>query len=466
MYVKRVMLQNIKGFHGARDVDVDLTRPDGSHAGWTVLAGRNGSGKSTFLRAIALAIAGPAAAPRLFPDFDEWLTHDAEHGIALVELLHDDALDQFGAVEDDSLDDVADGDDNPGVLETGLVWMRSKPLSDQRGKVVRRRQHSIAPVDTSTNLGNRIGPWIDLPLGWFCAGYGPFRRLTGGSADVQRVMQGSDPVSRLAGLFFEDASLAEGVGWLIDQHLRALEGREGAGELRSAALAVLSDGLLPDEYRIAHVDSDGLWVDHNGRQFPLKEMSDGYRAVAALVVDILKQLWAAYGELVVDKSGDTPVIRYPGVILIDEPDAHLHVSWQKRIGGWLKVHFPALQFIVTTHSPYICQSADPGGLIRLPGPDEHRGAEIVSEGLYRRVVFGSGEDAVLSDLFGLESPFSEQADHDRAELVALEKKVVTGQATETERKRHRELTLRMTSSPSTRADEVAAQLYERTQVDR
>ena len=49
---------------------------------------------------------------------------------------------------------------------------------------------------------------------------------------------------------------------------------------------------------------------------------------------------------------------YEGVILIDEIDAHLHPAWQKRIGFWLKAHFPNIQFIVTTHSPFICQAAD------------------------------------------------------------------------------------------------------------
>ncbi|GHA10178.1 hypothetical protein GCM10010389_56740 [Streptomyces echinoruber] len=51
-------------------------------------------------------------------------------------------------------------------------------------------------------------------------------------------------------------------------------------------------------------------------------------------------------------------------------DVGLHVSWRRRIGPWLTAHFPGLQLLVTTHSPYICQSADPGGLIRLPGPRE------------------------------------------------------------------------------------------------
>ena len=59
MYVKKVRIENIKGFgEGELAVDLDLKRPGGKYAGWTVLAGRNGSGKSTLLRAIALALVG------------------------------------------------------------------------------------------------------------------------------------------------------------------------------------------------------------------------------------------------------------------------------------------------------------------------------------------------------------------------------------------------------------------------
>src|SRR6185437_12530905 len=74
MYISRARLGNIRGFSGRRNVDLILTRPDGSHAGWTVLAGRNGSGKTSLLRAIAVAVGGPTVAPNLMPDFRTWKT--------------------------------------------------------------------------------------------------------------------------------------------------------------------------------------------------------------------------------------------------------------------------------------------------------------------------------------------------------------------------------------------------------
>ncbi|MHB9863380.1 AAA family ATPase [Streptomyces sp. YIM S03343] len=248
------------------------------------------------------------------------------------------------------------------------------------------------------------GPWAENPIGWFCAGYGPFRRLTGGSSEAQRLMVNQGPSGRLATLFHEDASLAEGVAWLIDLRLRAYEEDSGqgvAGSLLGKVLELLRDGLLPDRYQIQRVTADGLWVVEGGRRgpgFPLKEMSDGYRTVAALMLDIVRQLHGVYGYLHTSPtaSGGISVIQ-PGVVLIDEVDAHLHVTWQRKIGDWLQEHFPNIQFIVSSHSPYICQAADEGGLIRLPAVDEQRAATRpygdVDDGLMR--LWASGDLAVV-----------------------------------------------------------------------
>lgn len=47
-----------------------------------------------------------------------------------------------------------------------------------------------------------------------------------------------------------------------------------------------------------------------------------------------------------------------GVAFIDEIDVHLHVSLQKKILPFLIKSFPNIQFITTTHSPFILTSTD------------------------------------------------------------------------------------------------------------
>ncbi|XVV08788.1 AAA family ATPase [Actinoplanes sp. CA-131856] len=446
MYIKEIKLQNVRGFHGARDVTLDLTRPDGSLAGWTVLAGRNGSGKTSLLRAVALAVGGPGVARNLVSDFASWVSVGQSQAVAAVLLAYDQDIDRFGT----------GGRPPQGPFWAGLGW--DVPQDDLFGG--RDRQPAISEhiPGSGGKTTPRRGPWYDNPIGWFCAAYGPFRRLAGGSGDAQRLMLSRGPAPRMASLFHEDASLAEGVSWLIEQHLRSLEQRPGAEELKEAALAVLGDGLLPDGYAIEEVNSDGLWVERGGHRFPLREMSDGYRTVAALVVDLLKQVYEAYGRLDIDTADGVTTVFAPGVVIIDEVDAHLHVSWQKRIGGWLKRHFPQTQFIVTTHSPYICQAADENGLIRLPGPDENKPPQVVERELYERIVYGSGDDAVMSELFGLDTPYSDQALTLRRELVELETDVITGRADERDVRRFEQLRDLLTSSPPTRVDELAARL--------
>lgn len=444
MYVTKVQLTDIKGFTGARAADLVLP----AQGGWTVLAGRNSSGKSTLLRSIALALGGPAVAQTLVADFDDWISVGAESGSVDVRVVPDES-DVF----------VDKGRAVPKAVSLRMQWDRPEPENGEPAS-------DLLPVLEARGLiagdDARRGPWADNPRGWFFAGYGPFRRLTGGSSEAQRLMRAKGSAARVATLFHEDASLAEGVAWLVDLRLRELEEPEGLSSvLLKQVLALLQDGLLPDEYQIRGVTADGLWVAEAGREqgFPLREMSDGYRTVAALVLDIVRRIPTVYGRLRTrETEGGGLAVVAPGVVLIDEVDAHLHVSWQRKIGGWLRKHFPNIQFIVSSHSPYICQAADPGGLIRLAGPNERRPPEVVDQELYQRVVYGSGDDAVLSDLFGLETPYSSRAEEKRQRLVALERKVYAGTATEEEAAEYQRLSELLMSSLDTRVTEVAARL--------
>ncbi|MFQ6148743.1 AAA family ATPase [Streptomyces seoulensis] len=457
MYVTRIQLENIKGFSRRRAVDLELP----ARSGWIVLAGRNSSGKSTLLQALALALGGPDVARGLNPDFSGWLTRRAPVGRVAVEVERQRNADAFVKKNARSGDH----------LLLGLEWARSSSKSARR-----LQRLEMAPLQEVVSAA-WSGPWAPNPQGWFCAGYGPFRRLTGAVGSSQS--RDSVPPGPTTTLFREDASLAESVTWAVDLHHRKLEEEQAlreaeqerlwegqervAGPLLDTVLALLRDGLLPGRYQVRRITADGLWVsEHDSRtahHFALREMSDGYRTVAALVLDIVRQLHAAYGRLSTGPTlgGGTAVLE-PGVVLIDEVDAHLHVTWQRKIGDWLRAHFPNIQFIVTSHSPYICQAADEGALIRLPGPEEDQPPTVVSEDLYQRVVYGSADDAALSELFGLETPFSSRAEQQRQRLVELERKVYARTATAEEKAEYKGLSQLLTSSLQTRVAEVAARL--------
>ncbi len=83
---------------------------------------------------------------------------------------------------------------------------------------------------------------------------------------------------------------------------------------------------------------------------------------------------------------------------------------------------------------------------------------MVDQELYQRIVYGSGDDAILSDLFGLESPYSAAAEQARRRVGDLEGRVLSGDASESELAEYEELSNRLNSSLSARVIEVSARL--------
>jgi hypothetical protein len=439
MWIQELRIENVKGFgSGNLKVALDFERPGRSLAGWTVVAGRNGAGKSTFLQAIALSLSGSEAARTLQESWSGWIRTGTDAATVATRIRWLEDVDRF----------VESGKRPRASFWTGLRW----DATDQGPEPV--MSFFKATSETSTRTANR-GPWAENPAGWLVAGYGPFRRLSSAGNDAQRLMVGPGHVSRLVSLFREEASLSESVRWLREIYLKRLEAKPGWGDLEDVVLAVLDDGLLPAEMKVKRVDSAGLWVDHFGVELPLAELSDGYRTVAALVLDIVRHLYETYGGLTLEHTQHGVALKYPGVVLIDEIDAHLHVSWQQVIGFWLKTRFPEIQFIVSTHSPFICQAADARGLIRLPAPGENRPAEHVPDDLFLQVVNGTADEATMTELFGLEQTHSQHAEDLRREVAELELLIRRGQADKRVRQRWEQLRLELPRSSLASVDQAA-----------
>ncbi|ACB59804.1 AAA ATPase [Exiguobacterium sibiricum 255-15] len=147
--------------------------------------------------------------------------------------------------------------------------------------------------------------------------------------------------------------------------------RKEAPTVLSAVKKAISTCMKDWETLEFDVDSEELRVigkDNNA--IPFRLLSDGIRNTIGLVADLahrMAQLNPALKESVVELT--------PGVVLIDELDLHLHPSWQRRIISDLKRTFPKVQFITTTHSPFIIQSLEEGELRRLHEEDDD---EVVS----------------------------------------------------------------------------------------
>ena len=96
-------------------------------------------------------------------------------------------------------------------------------------------------------------------------------------------------------------------------------------------------------------------ICEDGRDpFGFNELSDGYSAVIEILADLMLRMendWL--------KNKDTMnLCDKQGIVLIDELETHLHVELQKKILPALVTIFPNIQFIVTTHSPYVLSSVD------------------------------------------------------------------------------------------------------------
>jgi len=104
------------------------------------------------------------------------------------------------------------------------------------------------------------------------------------------------------------------------------------------------------------------------------ELSDGYRNIIAIAADLAYRCYTLNPHL-----GIVAANKAEGVILIDEIDLHLHPSWQKTVVNSFKNAFPNLQFITTTHSPFIIQSLKNKELIDLQG--KKMGDDYIKEGI-------------------------------------------------------------------------------------
>jgi len=139
---------------------------------------------------------------------------------------------------------------------------------------------------------------------------------------------------------------------------------------------------LPEiqDLRFEVEEADLIAIASDGSELPFRMWSDGYRNMLGMVADLAHRAAILNPHLGVEAARQTE-----GLVLIDEIDLHLHPKWQRRVVENLKTAFPLLQFITTTHSPFIIQSLRDHELINLddelretaPSPSLEDIAEVV-----------------------------------------------------------------------------------------
>jgi predicted ATP-binding protein involved in virulence len=199
-----------------------------------------------------------------------------------------------------------------------------------------------------------------LPVVAFYPAYRRWRR--GAASPTAAVQQKTARADGYVAWSKAHTGMPDMVNWLIASSLERLQIASDLGttparfqdELEWVNRAV--SRALPNatglRYDIRLRDTVVEWDGAHATSFD--DLSDGERALVALVGDIARRMCILNPKLGPDVLAGTP-----GVVLIDELDLHLHPAWQRTIASTLKSIFPKVQFIATSHSPQTIGSLSP-----------------------------------------------------------------------------------------------------------
>lgn len=416
MHLNKITIENIRS---VSKFEMTFSNP----AGWHVIIGDNGAGKSTIVRSIALGIIGPSDSKALRLNLNEWVKKDTVE-LGEIKLI------------------VTKSDQDSKI---GRSAPRKKPFEANVTLVKNETGFSL-----EGNKGSaRENIWSNAN-GWFSCAFGPFRRFTGGEKDWMKVYYSDPRTAAHLSVFGEDVALTEAIDWLKDLHIKTLEQSQNTHStstpdafiLESLKLFLNEGGLLPHGARLDSISSEGVFfIDGNGSRVDVTQMSDGYRSILSLTFELIRQLVRAYGHQAVFQNFNEQQyhIDLPGVVLIDEIDAHLHPTWQSRIGEWFIKVFPQIQFIVTTHSPLICRASEKGTIWRLraPGSDQESGEVTGTD--KERLLYGDLLDAYGTELFGRDITQSRSGQEKTEELAKLNMKSFKQALDESEKSKLQEL---------------------------
>lgn len=423
MYIRSVKIENIRS---VEDFKMNFKE---NPAGWHVLIGDNGSGKSTIVRSIAAVLIGPEQIHSIFPVWKEWLSYKSEKGSISLEIQYDKDIDRISQTRPPKR-----------PIKNEFILIRKNDKIEFSSNAADR---SMKPTNYNWSSNK----------GWFSVAYGPFRRFSGGDNKWNKIFYSSPKAGSHLSVFGEDIALAESIDWLKEldrKRLKEKENKSFEGISESEANYnnesekifkyikdfINNSGLLPHDAKFDRVDVDGdiVFLDGYGNPTKVIQMSDGYRSILSMTFELIRQMVLTYGidDVFKNIKQNKMKIDLPGVVLIDEIDTHLHPTWQTRIGQWFIKYFPKIQFIVTTHSPLVCRACDKGSIWRLAAPgSEFKSGEV--KGIEKnRLVFGNVLDAYGTEIFGMNVSRSEESGKKLQRLADLNVKSVSGRISKAE----------------------------------
>ena len=314
--------------------------------GWTVLLGDNGVGKSTVLKAIALAIAGKdseVVAKRLLRRVG-----NVQSGEIKLMMSNGDLFKTVISLNSLDVAEVISYPTRPFEWESFLVLgfpaIRTIGAPQSKGPQLLEGRERPTPDDVLPLLSTAPDPRI---------------------LDFKQWVINRDYQSRKSG---------EPSDALLLDFFETMEG--------------LLEGL---DVRLDQIREDDVFVRSADGDLPVDLLSQGTVSIFGWVAVLMQRLF----EMKQPRTG-------PALVLIDEIDAHMHPEWQQAIASRLKGRFPEVQFIVTSHSPFLAVGRQASELIRLRR-ESPSGRVVAETADYDTTKMGVA-NVLTSHLFGLESP--------------------------------------------------------------
>jgi energy-coupling factor transporter ATP-binding protein EcfA2 len=426
MYMRRFAIKNIRSIS---NIEMDFLK--GEEPGWHVILGTNGAGKSSVVRSFALLVMGEKEAYAARQDFSRWL----KHGIKKASIEGSFSMDR-------NFDTLAGGGNPPSRLIQGSLILEKNDVIPGN------------PVGINYT-GERIQRTIwGQAQGWFSASFGPFRRFTGGDRIYDRLFVSNRRLAPHLSALGEDVALTEALSWLTSLHIEILQNEKSAIESQAKSVLDLvktfinDSNFLPHGARITEITNDAVLLeDGNGSIVSLDQLSDGYRSAMSLALELIRQMFELYGYSTMHRemSNAPGFVKVPGVVAIDEVDAHLHPTWQRDIGVWLTKRFPLIQFIVTTHSPIVCRAilqedgAMKGSVWKLPAPGSSDSFSKVEGSELDQLLYGDVLDAFDTGLFGSDLTRSQPAKRKVKRLAELNVKALSSELNAEEQNERKQL---------------------------
>jgi hypothetical protein len=186
----------------------------------------------------------------------------------------------------------------------------------------------------------------------------------------------------------------------------------GIGNKVASIASHITEGF-PIEFAGVAEDERGYYLQFETRdgKVPLDVLSQGTQSL----IQWLARLVIGYA-----KHYDFPgsLDDKAGLLIIDEIDAHLHPSWQRRIIPAITKEFPSLQVLCSTHSPLMLAGLE-AGQVHLLNRDK-KGKVTVSRN--ETDIIGWTADEIVTTFLGVENATDFQTEQSIKRLQQLRDK--------------------------------------------